>query len=968
MNPALDLAADVESAANSAAASLAGAPRLRADLWNRLRDAARRAARATDPERRADLGVICRSLCARLANIEPFHAFPGPDVVPWLESMLGDDDAGAADALERIGRILASGSYRNVDLGAARVEDFLDLLRSDHRSFHLARAAPRRRPYFEVLVVEDAAGEEFEVLRRRLRALRAADDPFIYEAIHVTSLDDALLAVLVNPDIAAVVTRFGLPVTSARTPSPWLAAIYELLELDRQEMGALRPGQRTTELGRLLHRLRPELDLYRVTDAPIEGVVGPGSRQFRRVFYQVEDHQDLHVSILHGVAERYATPFFDALRRYTERPTGMFHALPLSRGRTIAKSHWIKDFGDFYGNRLFLAETSATTGGLDSLLQPTGSLKEAQDAAARAFGAERTYFVTNGTSTANKIVTQALMRPGDLVLLGHDCHKSHPYAVILSGAYPVVLDGYPLHELSMYGGVPLRRILERLMLLRERGLLDRVRLLLLTNLTFDGITYDPYRVMRAVLTIHPRITFLWDEAWFAYGGSSPLLRQRSGMDAAKRLDADLHAPGYAERAAAWRAAHPEPDIELMLSREVFPDADAAEVRAYVTQSTHKTLTALRQGSMIHVFDHDFERRVEDPFHEAYMTHTSTSPNYQILASLDVGRRQVELEGFRLVAESIDLALLLRERVRHDPLLSKYFGVLGPEDMIPPKYRESGIDRYVQADGQIGPMERAWRADEFVLDPTRLTLHVGRAGYDGDGFKQLLMDNYAIHINKTSRNSVLFLIHIGAARGTLAHLVKVLTDIAEKRERWLDHASPEEVARFEARVRSLTEDLPALPDFSPFHDSFVPDELRGTGAGDIRRAYFLAYDPEATTHVAIDAALAAAVSGGRVVVAATFVTPYPPGFPVLVPGQIVSRGILDYLLALDTKEVHGLHAELGMRVFKDAALVGLGPGASARALPPPSSSPTPAAAAPRPEPPPTRKPHTNKRAPISQEHR
>lgn len=951
MNKTIDLAADVESVSHSAAASLAGAPRLRADLWNRLRDASRRAARATDPTRKAELGRICRTLTARLAVSEPYYAFPGPDVVPWLESLLGVDDVGAADALERIGRSLATGSYRHVDLAAARVEDYLDLLRNDHSSFHLARAVTRPRPYFEVLVVEDAPSEEFHVLRRRLRALRASDDPFIYEAVHVSSVDDALLAVLLNPDITGVVTRFGLPVTSPRAVSPWLAAIYKMLNLDRDELDSLRPGQRIVELGRLLLQLRPELDLYRVTDAPIEGVIGGGSRSFKRVFYQVEDHQDLHVSILRGVAERYATPFFDAVRRFAERPTGMFHALPVSRGRTIAKSNWIKDFGDFYGNRLFLAETSATTGGLDSLLQPTGSLKDAQDAAARAFGAERTYFVTNGTSTANKIVMQALMRPGDLVLLGHDCHKSHPYATILAGAFPVVLDGYPLNEYSMYGGVPLRRILERLMLLRERGQLDRVRVLLLTNLSFDGITYDPYRVMRAVLTIHPGITFLWDEAWFAYAGSSPLLRPRSAMDAAKRLDAHLRAPSYARRAAAWREANPDPDIEVMLSREVFPEARAAQVRVYATHSTHKTLTALRQGSMIHVFDRDFERRVEDAFHEAYMTHTSTSPNYQILASLDVGRRQVELEGYRLVAESIDLALLLRERIRRDPLLAKYFSVLGPEDMVPPKYRESGIRRYVEADGTIGPMEDAWLEDEFVLDPTRLTLHVGRTGHDGDSFKRLLMDSYDIHINKTSRNSVLFLIHIGAARGTLAHLVKVLTDIAEQKERWLDHTSPEERELFEQHVRSLTEDLPPLPDFSAFHDSFVPPELRGTGAGDIRSAYFLAYDPEATTHVSVDAALAAAVAAGQVLVAATFVTPYPPGFPVLVPGQIVSRGILDYLLALDAEEVHGLHPTLGMRVFTAEAMAASDV-TEARSLEgPPPTSPSPT------------KPSTSKRPPV-----
>ena len=97
--------------------------------------------------------------------------------------------------------------------------------------------------------------------------------------------------------------------------------------------------------------------------------------------------------------ERYDTPFFDNLKKYAQRPIGTFHALPLARGKSIFKSDWIRDMGEFYGPTLFLAESSATTGGLDSLLEPTGNIKEAQDKAARAFGCDRVFFVTNGTST-----------------------------------------------------------------------------------------------------------------------------------------------------------------------------------------------------------------------------------------------------------------------------------------------------------------------------------------------------------------------------------------------------------------------------------------------------------------------------------------------------------------------------------------------------------------------------------------
>jgi arginine decarboxylase len=169
------------------------------------------------------------------------------------------------------------------------------------------------------------------------------------------------------------------------------------------------PDERAQILARSLARIRPELDLYLMTEISVEDLAGRLSHHYRRVFHSREGSLELHLSILNGVAERYRAPFFSALRSYSHRPTGVFHALPISHGKSIVNSHWIRDMADLYGLDIFLAETSATCGGLDSLLEPTGPLREAQELAARTFGAQRTYFVTNGTSTANKIVVQALV-------------------------------------------------------------------------------------------------------------------------------------------------------------------------------------------------------------------------------------------------------------------------------------------------------------------------------------------------------------------------------------------------------------------------------------------------------------------------------------------------------------------------------------------------------------------------------
>ena len=470
-----------------------------------------------------------------------------------------------------------------------------------------------------------------------------------------------------------------------------------------------------TTLIDVIGRIRPELDLYLVTCQSVEDVAGRLSDACRRVFYNLEDFVELHSNILRGVDARYLTPFFATLKDYSKQPTGVFHALPISRGKSITKSNWIRDMGDFYGMNIFFAETSATSGGLDSLLEPHGPIKKAHELASRAFGSRRTFFATNGTSTCNKIVVQALVRPGDIVLVDRDCHKSHHYGMVMCGAQVVYLDSYPLNEYSMYGAVPLREIKKELLSLRRAGKLDRVRMLLLTNCTFDGSVYNVERVMEECLAIKPDLVFLWDEAWFGFARFGPTYRQRTAMYTAGVLRERMKSESYRQRYEAYAAELKDldpDDDKALLSRRLIPDPDKARIRAYATQSTHKTLTALRQGSMIHIHDQDYKSKVEEAFHEAYMTHTSTSPNYQILASLDVGRRQVELEGFELVQKQVEMAMVLRQRISTHPLLSKYFTVLTVGHMIPAEYRESGIESYYDPDQGWNDIWDAWGGDEF----------------------------------------------------------------------------------------------------------------------------------------------------------------------------------------------------------------------------------------------------------------
>ena len=346
------------------------------------------------------------------------------------------------------------------------------------------------------------------------------------------------------------------------------------------------------------------------------------------------------------------------------------------------------------------------------------------------------------------------------------------------------------------------------------------------------------------------------------------------------------------------------------------------MRVYATHSTHKTLTALRQGSMIHVWDQDFKDKVEESFHEAYMTHTSTSPNYQILASLDVGRRQVELEGYELIQRQLELAMSLREQVLHHPLLKRYFRFLRVSDMVPAPYRESGVDNYYNDETGWDNLEAAWQTDEFALDPTRATLTIGATGMDGDTFKNKeLMDRYGIQINKTSRNTVLFMTNIGSTRSAIAYLIEVLVKIARDVDARVADMSSIERRIHERRVRSLTLEQPPLPDFSSFHFAFRGRSVEGraeTRDGDIRSAFFLSYEDANCEYIGMVEA-GQAIAAGRELVSALFVIPYPPGFPILVPGQVISAEILQFMAALDVREIHGFRPELGFRIFSQAAL-------------------------------------------------
>jgi arginine/lysine/ornithine decarboxylase len=893
----------------------------RFDRWRSLLHAARAwegAASQQRPEKEKYQAAVSASL-AELRQWEDFFAYPGQALLRTLDERIASGDpAGTARLVQSLSTALLTHSYRT-NVGDWEGEEQSPIGFSEKVPGAGEETAPHR-PYFEVLVVSPARPAARSELAQELRKLRRPQDKFVYEPVFVGSFEDAVLATILNGSIEAVVIYEGIPFASSHH-SP---VLREFLTAHLATSGiGTEAGQYGLVLARGLKQLRPELDIYFLSDREVEKMAGNTSAAcVRRIFYQVEEPLELHLSILDGIADRYDTPYFDNLQKYAQRPMGTFHALPIARGKSIFKSNWIRDMGKFYGLNLFLAESSATTGGLDSLLEPTGNIKVAQEKAARAFGADRVFFVTNGTSTSNKMVEQALLAPGDIMLVDRNCHKSHHYGAVIAGALPLYVEAYPLTQYSMYGAVPLRTIKKALLDLKAEGKLDRARLLVLTNCTFDGHIYNVERVMEECLAIKPDLIFLWDEAWFGFARWSPFYRRRTAMGAAAILESKFKDPAYR---AAYKeqekklGADLDPRDKTLLETRLLANPDKVRLRVYQTNSTHKSMSCLRQGSMVLVKDPDYHQ-VEEQFHEAVFTHASTSPNLQIIASLDVARRQMELEGYELVNRAIQLALDVRREVNSHPLISKYFRVLGADEMIPGEFRNSGFVDYLVPGTNWATAVKALRDDEFALDVTRLTLVCGSAGFDGTQFKNMLAADFDIQLNKTSRNSVLLQTNINNTRSDIAQLIKVLVEISQRIEKELAEGGSAAQEAFASRVKSLMTDVPNLPNFTSFFKRFREDPSSITSEGDMRAAFFAAYREQQCEHLKLfSPEIDKRLKDGPELVSANFVIPYPPGFPIMVPGQVINAETIEFMRKLDVKEIHGYTASLGLKLLNPAFL-------------------------------------------------
>lgn len=494
-----------------------------------------------------------------------------------------------------------------------------------------------------------------------------------------------------------------------------------------------------------------------------------------------------------AIQRRARTPFADTLRDYVYSAKDAWHTPGHSGGDSLRDSPWVSDFYHLMGEHIFNTDLSVSVQSLDSLLEPHSVIQEAQDLAAKAFGARRTFFVTNGTSTANKVIVQHLLGDGGKMILDQACHKSIHHAVILFGVEPVYLEASVKTAYGFYGPVPRERVLAAIDANPDAGLL------VLTSCTYDGFYYD----LKPIIDHAHRqgMKVLVDEAWYAHGRFHPALRPN-----ALECGAD-----------------------------------------YVTQSTHKMLSAFSQASMIHVGERQFD---EHRFREHLNMHTSTSPQYAMIASLDVARKQMSMEGFERLSRCIAMAQRLREAID----ATGVFRVLRLEDMLPAELADDGIR----------------------LDPTKLSIDCSASGMSARQIQLELFENYGIQVEKVTHNTLSILVTLGSTQSKVLRLVNALRKLA---------ANSPGTSPGSRRV-------PSLPPLSEI--VVLP-----------RKAYFGASEdiPLTGEGHALNPALVNAISADQVV-------PYPPGIPVLVPGQRVSAEIAGFLLDLYRSntgiEIHGLN--------------------------------------------------------------
>ncbi|EGT5661278.1 ornithine decarboxylase [Cronobacter dublinensis subsp. dublinensis] len=581
--------------------------------------------------------------------------------------------------------------------------------------------------------------------------------------------------------------------------------------------------------------------------------------------------------------ENLLPPFFDTLTQYVEMQNSTFACPGHQHGEFFRKHPAGRQFYDFFGENVFRADMCNADVKLGDLLIHEGSAKHAQKFAAKVFHADKTYFVLNGTSAANKVVTNALLTQGDLVLFDRNNHKSnHHGALIQAGATPVYLEA-ARNPFGFIGGIDERCFEEDYL----RALIAEVapsraqetrpfRLAVIQLGTYDGTVYNARQVVDKIGHLCDYILF--DSAWVGYEQFIPMMADCSPL----LLELNENDPGI-----------------------------------FVTQSVHKQQAGFSQTSQIHKKDNHIRGQARFCPHKrlnnAFMLHASTSPFYPLFAALDVNAKIHEGEsGKRLWADCVELGIEARKAIIANCRMIKPFipdTVAGrpwqdhPTDAIARERRFFSFEPGAAWHGFAG-----YAREQYFVDPCKLLLttpgiDAETGEYSDFGVPAAILAHYlrenGIVPEKADLNSILFLLTPAESAQKMAHLVAMLARFEQHIEddTPLADVLPTICQKYPVRYKGYT--LRAL--CQEMHNLYVSFDAKALQREMFRKAGLpqVVMNPQQANieYIRGNAELVRlSEAEGRV--AAEGALPYPPGVLCVVPGEVWGGAALRYFLALE----------------------------------------------------------------------
>jgi arginine decarboxylase len=611
-----------------------------------------------------------------------------------------------------------------------------------------------------------------------------------------------------------------------------------------------------------------------------------------------------------GYLEGVQPPFFKALLDYAEDGSYSWHCPGHSGGVAFLKSPVGQMYHQFYGENMLRADVCNAVEELGQLLDHNGAIGASERNAARIFNADHCFFVTNGTSTSNKMVWHHTVAPGDIVIVDRNCHKSNLHAIIMTGAIPVFLKPTRNH-FGIIGPIPKSEFEPAAIQakIKANPLLQGVdaqkvkpRILTLTQSTYDGVLYNTETIKTMVDGYVENIHF--DEAWLPHAAFHPFY-------------GTYHAMGK---------NRPRPK----------------EAVVYSTQSIHKLLAGISQASHVLVQDSQTVKLDKHLFNEAYLMHTSTSPQYSIIASCDVAAAMMEPPGgTALVEESIAEALDFRRAMRKvDEEYGDdwWFKVWGPDALA-----DEGIGKASDwiIKGESKSAKANWHgfgrlANGFnMLDPIKSTIVTPGLDLNGKFAKTGIpasivtkfLAEHGVVVEKTGLYSFFIMFTIGITKGRwnsmLTALQQFKDDYAKNQPMW--RVLPEFVQKYPRYEKMGLADL-----CQHIHQLYAKFDIARLTTEVYLSDLVPAMKPsDAYAHIALRKTERVEIDDLEGRVSVGMVTPYPPGIPLLVPGEVFNKKVVDYLKfsrefnahcpGFET-DVHGLVSETGedgkVRYFAD----------------------------------------------------